>query len=62
MARAERSVVVPGVGEGHAAQVGADADHDHELGLEAALLVRLLVAEVLHENTRLCPSFHGEML
>lgn len=53
VARAEGSVVVSLVGEGHAAQVRADADHNHELGLEAAVLVRFLVAEVLHVHGRL---------
>ena len=53
VARAERAVVVSRVGQGHASQVRADADHHHVLGLEAALLVRLLVTEVLHVHGRL---------
>lgn len=50
VAGAEGAVVVSRVGERHAAQVRADADDHHELRLEAALLVRLLVAEVLHQH------------
>ena len=53
MTRAEASVVVSLVRQGHAAQVRADADYHHELWLQATLLVSLLVAEVLHVHARL---------
>lgn len=58
MAGAEGAVVVSRVRERHAAQVRADADDHHELRFEAALLVRLLVAEVLHQHGCLLEHTH----
>ena len=52
VARAEPSVVVPRAGDGHAAEVRADAEDDEPLGLLDALGVGLLVAE-LAEAARL---------
>ena len=44
VARAEPTVVLAGVTDGDAAQVGADAKNDEPLGLEGAVLVGLLIA------------------
>ena len=39
---------VPGVGDGHAAQMGAHADDDEPLGVLCALVVVLRVTESVH--------------
>ena len=48
VARAEPSVVLAGVADGDAAQVGADAKDDEPLGLEGPVLVGLLITEGVH--------------
>ena len=48
VARAEPTVVLAGVADGDAAQVGADAKDDEPLGLEGAVLVGLLITEGVH--------------
>ncbi len=48
VARAEPSVVLAGIADGDAAQVGADAKDDEPLGLEGPVLVGLLITEGVH--------------
>ena len=48
VARAEPSVVLAGVADGDAAQVGADAKDDEPLGLEGPVLVGLLITKGVH--------------
>ena len=45
MARTEPAAKFAGFADGHAAQVGADADHDEPLGLLDAVGIGLRVAE-----------------
>lgn len=56
VARAEPAVEVTRIRDGYAAQVGADADHDHELGFEAPVIVRFLIAKIFLVDGHL-PSY-----
>lgn len=47
------------VGNGHATQVGADPDHDEELGVLSALFVGLGVAEGLEGHRLFGRDFFG---
>lgn len=48
VARAEPTIVLAGIADGDAAQVGADAKDDEPLGLEGTVLVGLLITEGVH--------------
>ena len=53
MAGAEPSAVIAGAADRDATKVGADTENNEPLGLECAILVGLLIAEVGHGNGRL---------
>mmetsp|Transcript_38199 Transcript_38199/g.83056 ORF Transcript_38199/g.83056 Transcript_38199/m.83056 type:complete len:140 (+) Transcript_38199:87-506(+) len=52
VAGAEPTVVLPGVTDGDAAQVGADAKNDKPLRLEGAVIIGLLITKMSHGYLR----------